>query len=448
MEVKIKKTFDKKLKKNFEIIIPKELINKKIQENIEKVKGNVNLKGFRKGQVPAKVIFDKYGKSIMIDEAEKIIDETIKNIVKDNAIKLALQPAVDVKKIELDSDVEVNLTTEIFPEVPEIELKKIKITKREIDVLQNDIDESVNKFSRMFGSWNKQEQSYKAKLQDSVNIDYIGRIDKKEFEGGSAKGYQLELGSKSFIDDFEEQLVGKKAGDEVKVKVKFPKEYHASNLAGEQAEFEVKINEVLTISLPEITDEFIKEKFGLEGKDKFIEEIKKNLEANNEQMSLDAFKTELFDFLNKKYDFDLPEGMVDQQHKILWQEIEEELKNNPNKFKNEKEKEKAKEAKKDLAIRMIRCGIILSDICEKNKIELKKEDFDFHIGKILARYPGSEQKVIEYYNKNPQALENIRSQAIEDKAINFIIALENIEKKKINLKDFEKFYKKLKEDRD
>ena len=97
---------------------------------------------------------------------------------------------------------------------------------------------------------------------------------------------------------------------------------------------------------------------------------------------------------------------------------------------------------------MIRCGIILSDICEKNKIELKKEDFDFHIGKILARYPGSEQKVIEYYNKNPQALENIRSQAIEDKAINFIIALENIEKKKINLKDFEKFYKKLKEDRD
>ena len=118
MEVKIKKTFDKKLKKNFEIIIPKELINKKIQENIEKVKGNVNLKGFRKGQVPVKVIFDKYGKSIMIDEAEKLIDETIKNIVKDNAIKLALQPAVDVKKIELDFDVKLILPRKFFLKFP------------------------------------------------------------------------------------------------------------------------------------------------------------------------------------------------------------------------------------------------------------------------------------------------------------------------------------------
>jgi trigger factor len=428
MEVKIKKTFDKKLKKNFEIIIPKELINKKIQEHIDQVKDKVNLKGFRKGQVPVNVIKDKYGKSIMIDEAEKLIDDTIKNIVKDNSIKLALQPKVDVKKIEENFDVEVNLTMEIFPEVPEIDLKKIKVTKREIEIQQSDVDEEVNKLARMFGSWNKQEQSYKAKLQDSVNIDYIGRIDKKEFDGGSAKGYQLELGSKRFIDDFEEQLVGKKAGDEVKVKVKFPKEYHASNLAGEQAEFEVKINEVLTISSPEITDEFVKEKFGLESKDKFIEEIKKSIESNNEQIASNAFKTELFDFLNKKYDFDLPEGMVEKQYEILWEEVENQLKENPNKFKNDKEKEKAKEAKKELAIRMIRCGIILSDICEKNKIELKKEDFDQHISKILARYPGSEQKVIEYYNKNPQALENIRSQAIEDKAINFIIALENIEK--------------------
>ncbi len=446
MEVKIKKTFDKKLKKDFEIVLPKELIAQKIENYIEKIKGNVSLNGFRKGQVPITVIKEKYGKSIMADEVEKLIDETIKKIVKDNSIRLALQPKADVKKIEYNQDVSLVVSMEIFPEVPEIDLKKIKVVKREVVLEQSDIDEAVNKFARLYGTWDKQDQSYKAKLKDAVIIDYVGRVDKKEFEGGSAKGYQLELGSKSFIDDFEEQLVGKKSGDEVKVKVKFPKQYHASNLAGQHAEFEVKINEVLCLHSSEITDEFIKEKFGLQDKQTFMQEIRKDLERQNQEVTLDVFKTELFDFLNKKYDFDLPEGMVAKQVEVLWREVEEELKTNPQKFKNDKEKEKAREAKEEFAKRMIRCGIILSEICEKNKIELKKEDFDFHISKVLAKFPGQEQKVIEYYNNNPQALENIRGEAIESKAINYILALENIEKKKNNLKDFEKFYKKLQEE--
>lgn len=446
MEVKIKKTFDKKLKKDFEIVLPKELIAQKIENYIEKIKGNVSLNGFRKGQVPVTVIKEKYGKSIMADEVEKLIDETIKKIVKDNSIRLALQPKADVKKIEYNQDVSLVVSMEIFPEVPEIDLKKIKVVKREVVLEQSDIDEAVNKFARLYGTWDKQDQSYKAKLKDAVIIDYVGRVDKKEFEGGSAKGYQLELGSKSFIDDFEEQLVGKKSGDEVKVKVKFPKQYHASNLAGQHAEFEVKINEVLCLHSSEITDEFIKEKFGLQDKQTFMQEIRKDLERQNQEVTLDVFKTELFDFLNKKYDFDLPEGMVAKQVEVLWREVEEELKTNPQKFKNDKEKEKAREAKEEFAKRMIRCGIILSEICEKNKIELKKEDFDFQISKVLAKFPGQEQKVIEYYNNNPQALENIRGEAIESKAINYILALENIEKKKNNLKDFEKFYKKLQEE--
>jgi trigger factor len=446
MEVKIKKTFDKKLKKDFEIVLPKELIAQKIEDYIEKIKGNVSLNGFRKGQVPVAVIKEKYGKSIMADEVEKLIDETIKKIVKDNSIRLALQPKADVKKIEYNQDVSLVVSMEIFPEVPEIDLKKIKVVKREVALEQADIDEAVNKFARLYGTWDKQDQSYKAKLKDAVIIDYVGRVDKKEFEGGSAKGYQLELGSKSFIDDFEEQLVGKKSGDEVKVKVKFPKQYHASNLAGQHAEFEVKINEVLCLHSSEITDEFIKEKFGLQDKQTFMQEIRKDLERQNQEVTLDVFKTELFDFLNKKYDFDLPEGMVVKQVEVLWREVEEELKTNPQKFKNDKEKEKAREAKEEFAKRMIRCGIILSEICEKNKIELKKEDFDFQISKVLAKFPGQEQKVIEYYNNNPQALENIRGEAIESKAINYILALENIEKKKNNLKDFEKFYKKLQEE--
>ena len=170
MEVKIKKTFDKKLKKDFEIVLPKELIAQKIENYIEKIKGNVSLNGFRKGQVPVTVIKEKYGKSIMADEVEKLIDETIKKIVKDNSIRLALQPKADVKKIEYNQDVSLVVSMEIFPEVPEIDLKKIKVVKREVVLEQSDIDEAVNKFARLYGTWDKQDQSYKAKLKEYKQI--------------------------------------------------------------------------------------------------------------------------------------------------------------------------------------------------------------------------------------------------------------------------------------
>lgn len=443
MEPRIKNTHDKKLRKDFEVILPKELINKKIDDYIERIRPTYNLKGFRKGQVPVKLIKEKHAPAIMAEETEKLISETLKKIVADHNIKLALQPKVDVKKMELEHDIELSVITEIFPEVPEIELKKIKITKREITINDEDIAEEIKKFAKYFATWNKQDSSYKSKLQDAVNIDYVGKIDKQEFAGGSAKNYQLELGSKSFIADFEDQLVGKKAGDNVVVKVKFPKDYQAEDLAGKSAEFEVKINEVLSAEIPAITDEFLKEKIGIADKKTFEENLKKELEKRNEEMSFDAFKTELFEFLNKKYDFELPAGLVEEQTNLMWREVEEELKVNPQKFKNDKEKAKAREAKEDLAKKMIRCGMILSKVCEVNKIEPSKEDFDKEIAKILARFPGQEKQVIEYYQKNPQILENVRLTAIETKAINFIANQENIEKKQVGAKDFEKFYTKL-----
>ena len=184
----------------------------------------------------------------------------------------------------------------------------------------------------------------------------------------------------------------------------------------------------------------------MESKKVFEENLKKELEKRNDEMTFDAFKIELFEFLNKKYDFDLPVGMVEEQTNIMWREIEEELKTNPQKFKNDKEKEKAREIKEELAKKMIRCGIILSKICEQNKIELSKEDFDKEIAKVLARFPGQEKQVIEYYQKNPQIIENIRLTAIETKAINFVMNQETTEKKKNSFKDFEKFYNKLLEE--
>ena len=445
MEVQIKNIYDKKLKKEFQVTIPYQLIDVKVSDYIEKVRGNFSLKGFRKGQVPLEVIKEKYGQSIMADESDKIINDTIKKIVTDNNIKLVLSPKIDIKNFKEGQDVELTATMELYPQLPEIEFNKVKVTKRDAEISATDLDESLKKLLKFYRKWNAKDASYKAKLGDSVNIDYVGKIDKKEFEGGAAKGYQLELGSKSFIDDFEEQLVGKKAGDETRVKVKFPKEYHNEEFAGKAAEFDVKINEVLTAEMPEINDEFIKNNFGLENKVKLEEAVKKQIDDNYKGIERNLFKKELFDFLNKKYDFELPAGLIEEQVNNLWAETEEELKTNPNKFKNDKEKEKAKDKKREIAQRMIRCGMVLSEVAQKNKIEVTNDDINQEIGKILARFPNQEKAVLEYYQKNSGAVQQLRGSIIEEKAVDFILNQPGIERKKISLKELDKLWQKASE---
>lgn len=446
MEVTVKNVFDKKLKKDYQITVPYKMIEARINDNVVKIKANLTLDGFRKGQVPDDIIKQKYGQSIMADESDKIISDTLKKIVKENNFKPALPPKIDVKIFEENKDIELVASIELYPEVPEVDLKKAKVLKREAEVTANDVDESLNKLLKYYCSWDQQDASYKAKKGDAVNIDYVGRIDKVEFEGGAAQGYQLELGSKSFIDDFEDQLVGKKSGEQVKVKVKFPKEYHNAEFASKAAEFEVKVNFVLTAKSPEVNDEFIKNTFGIESKDKLESEVKKQVEANYQGVSRNLFKKEFFDFVNKKHDFDLPAGLVEEQLNNLWAETEEELKTNPNKFKNDKEKEKAKDQKREIAERMIRCGMVLNEIAQKNKIEATNEDINKELGKILARFPNQEKAVLEYYQKNSGAVQQLKGSIIEEKAIDFILAQDFIEKKKISIKDLDKAWQKASEE--
>lgn len=439
MEVAIKNTYDKKLKKDYHITVPFGLVDGRINDYIEKIRGTFSLKGFRKGQVPLEVIKEKYGKSIMAEEADKIISETLRKLVDDNKFKLALPPKIDIKTFESGQNVEFTAVIELYPQVPEIELNKIKLTKRDAEIEASDVDEALNKMLKFYRKWNKQDAGHKAKMGDAVNIDYVGKIDKVEFEGGSAKGHQLELGSNSFIDDFEKQLTGKKAGDEVRVKVKFPKEYHKEEFSGKAAEFDVKINEVLTGEMPEVNDEFVKNNFGMENKEKLVEAVKKQLADSYENMSRTLFKKELFDFLNKKHDFELPSGLVEEQLTQLMNDAE--LVN-----KSEKELEKAKEKKRDLAERMIRCGMILSELAQKNKIEITNDDINKEFSKIMMRFPGQEKAVMEYYQKNQSAIQQLRGSILEEKAIDLILEKSALDKKKVSLKDFDKIWAKSNEE--
>jgi trigger factor len=437
-QVQIKNILDKKLKKDYQIIVSYAMIDERIDAEVLKIQKTYKIKGFRPGQVPVDVIKQKYESSIMAEESQKIINETSKKIVDENELKLALAPKVDVETFEPKKDFKYTVSMELFPEVPQIELDKLKLVKKEVAVAQKDIDEAKLKITANHKEWDKKDDSYKAKKGDAVNIDYVGKIDGKEFDGGSAKGHQLEIGSKSFIDNFEDQLVGKKAGDEVKVKVKFPKEYHSADFAGKKAEFEVKVNSILVTKELKIDNKFVKEKFGVDDVKKFEEEISKQISSGYESMSRSLFKKDLFDLLNKKFNFELPSGLVEEQLERVWAEIEQEIKQNPDKFKNEKEENKAKEEKRKLSDKMVRSGIILSNISQENKITVADNEIMSEVNKKAAQFPGQEQMVADYYQKNPQAVQEIRGMLLEEKVVTFILGKAKVEIKKTSLKDLEK----------
>ncbi len=437
MEIKVKNILNKNLKKDYQLIVPNLLIKAKINDRVNEIQKDYSLKGFRKGQVPQDVIKQKYGTSIKFEELDKIISNEIKKIINDNNLKIAIEPKADLKKIEDDADIECNISFELMPEVPNIDLAKLKIEKMDVEISDSDTDAALAKFLKIYSNWDKQEPGYKSKIGDMVNIDYVGKIDGKEFQGGSATNHDLELGSKSFIDNFEEQLVNKKAQDEVTVKVKFPDHYHNPEYSGKKAVFEVKINHISCCQLQEANDEFVKTKFGLESKEKLVEILKKQVENNYQNLGFELFKKEVFDFFAKNYDFDLPNGLVELEFKNAWGENDENRK-----FKDDKEKEKAKNEKLNSVKKMVRVGIIISDLASKKQIETNQDDLNKEITKILAKYPGQEKNIIEYYKKNHSAYEQLKAIALEDKVINFIIDNSNIKRKKLSVKEFDEMWQK------
>ena len=441
-EITTENILNESLKKKYKITITKEYINKKVNSIVGEAQVNYRQKGFRPGKVPDKLIKSQYGVSILAQEAEKIINQEIQNLIKENDLKLALRPKVDLKELKENQNVECELEVEVLPELPNIDLEKIKITKFSAKISDKEIEAELQKtLKNKLANWSQKDA--KSKKGDAVNIDYIGKIDNIAFEGGSAKDHQLELGSKSFIDNFEDQLTGKKKGDAVKVKVKFPKDYQQSKFAGKAAIFEVKINNILEIEMPEITDALIKENFKLDNLEALKNKVQNSLEEGGKIISENIFKKELFDLLNKKYDFSITEGLVDLEFKKHWDQVEKELKDNPDKFKNEKEKKKAQETQRENSTKDIRTGFILSAIVEQNKIKASPEDIDANISKKAKQFPGQEELFKKYYKENKSMLSNIESEIVEKKIVDLILEHSNIKHKSTSIKDLEKEHKKL-----
>lgn len=432
-------TIDKDLKKEMEITIPSQEVDKEIDNKVNEYQKTYKMHGFRTGKVPAHLIKEKHKHGLLGEVSENLVNNAIVEILRDKKYKLALSPRVKFKELEADKDLIFSVTFELFPEVPEIKFNKISLEKDIVKLSEKDMKESVDKLIEGRKEWKEEkDKAYKTKKGNSVEIDFLGKLNGVPFEGGEAKDYRLELGSGSFIKGFEDQLIGKKAGEEVLVKVKFPKDYHKKDLAGKPVEFEVKIHKIFSGKKPELTSEFLKKNFNVENLDKLKKIVKDQTQSMYENISQENVKGDIFEWIKKNIKVEMPEGLVDEQFKKMWEGIEQEIRNNPKKFKNEKEKEKVKKENRKLAEEMVKVGLVLSEIGKKNDIKVSNKEITDAIYEKAKNFAGQEDIFINYYKKNKDALSDLTGALLENKVIDFIISKANVKEVNLSGKEFQK----------
>jgi len=441
--MQINKVSSEKLKREYDIIIPATDISAKVEKRLAEIGKKMKVPGFRPGKAPIALMKKNYGQSVLGEVVEEIIGQTSMEALKKENLRPALRPKFEIVSFADNADLKYKMKFEIIPEMPEINFEKLKLDSLKAEAANDEINEGLERLAARFKNFKKVEEPRAAKKGDAVLIDFKGFIDDKAFEGGEAEGFQLELGSGQFIPGFEDQLIGAKAGEDRKVNVPFPKDYHNKEFAGKKALFEVKIHEVQQVEAPEINDEFAK-KSGFEDLAKLKEAVKKQLNADFAEISRTLLKKELFDALEKKCDFHLPSEMLDLEFDAIWKSAEKAKKDDPD-F-SPKAEEKLKKEYKKMAERRVKLGIFLAELGRKNEITVSSQELSKIVMEKARQFPGQEQMVVDYFVKNSGALEELKGPLIEDKVVDFILGKATIKEKNVSSKELFAAADKLQEE--
>ena len=425
------KVNDKKnegIDREYEITIPSNDIDAKITSKLNEVGKQVKIPGFRPGKVPMGLLKKRFGASVRSEILETTLQESTQKLFEERNLKPATQPKIDLISFEDGNDLEFSVSLQL---IPEIELTDKLISH----VSDNDVEDATKKMAENNKKSVPLTNRKTTKDGDLVVIDFVGFKDDKEFEGGKAEDYKLELGSGSFIPGFEEQLVGIKVGSKKDIKVTFPDNYENDDLKGQDALFKINLKSIESLQVPKVDEEFSKS-IGFESLKDLKDAVKNQINKDYEYLSRMKIKREMLDFLAENNKFDVPSSMVDEQFDLIWKNIIQAKESNSLEEKDAKMSDEDLEKHyKSIAERRVKLGLILSDVGDKNNLSIGPEELSQAISREASRFPGQEQHVMEYYKSNPQALEQVRAPLLEDKVIDFLLESSEVTEKSVSSKE-------------
>jgi len=415
--MKITELESKGLKKNYKVVVDADTINSQTESELKEAGKNVKIPGFRPGYVPMKVLQQRYGKSVQADVIRQVINRAVSDVAKEKKLRPAIQPQINIEDYKEGGELSFSVALEVFPELPEFKFESITLDRKTFDIEEKDIDEAIERIASRTPQYTKVDAP--AALGNVVKIDFKGSIDGKLFSGGTAENFQLELGSKQFIEGFEEQLIGAKAGDTRTVKVKFPDQYPGAEVAGKMAEFEVKVHEVLK-SEPAVVDEEFAKARGFADLRALRETVRVQLIKEYDSVVRNQLKKELFDVLEEEYNFELPESMVEMEFNTIWERVQQ-AKEQGDETLADKSEDELREEYRGIAKRRVKLGILLAEVGSRSKIQISRDELSRAVMQQASQFPGQEKQIFEFYQKNPDRVEDLRGPILEEKAVDLIL---------------------------
>lgn len=443
--MQVNETLNEGLKRGYAITVTAAELDAKVNEKLAEAQPDVEMKGFRKGKVPMALLKKNFGQRVMGEAMQESIDGAMSDHFEKSGDRPAMQPEVKMTNEDWKEgdDVEVEMTYEKLPEIPEIDMSKIKLEKLVVKAEDGAIQEALENLAENAQDFKARKKGSKAKDGDQVVMDFVGKVDGEAFEGGSAEDFPLVLGSGNFIPGFEEQLVGVKAGVEKAVVVTFPEDYQAEHLKGKEATFDCTVKEVKEPVAAEINDE-LATKFGAEDLAALKGQISDRLEAEYAGASRAVMKRGLLDELDKMVDFDLPPSLVEAEagqiaHQ-LWHEENPEVEGH-----DHPEIETTEEHTK-LATRRVRLGLLLAEIGQKAEVEVSDAEMTQAIMNQARQYPGQERQFFEFVQQNQQMQQQLRAPLFEDKVVDHIVENAKVSEKEVSKDDLQKAVEALEDE--
>ena len=417
------------LERKLTIAIPGDRVDMAVNARLQEAAQTIRLNGFRQGKVPLKVVKNKFGKGVRQEVVGELMNQTYFEAIAQESLKPAGQPRIEPTRMDEGKDVEFVAVFEVYPEIELPDFAAIKAERLVAEVSDDDIDEMIETLRKQRQTWVPVERA--AADGDMVNIDYVGKKEGEEFQGGKAAGQNLVLGSERMIPGFEDGVIGKSAGDDFTLQLKFPDEYHSEELAGAEVEFELKLNTVSEQSLPEVNEDFFKS-FGVEegGMEAFREEVSNNMQREMKTASRNKLKTTLMDALISDLEVAIPAALMSNEiHQLKHQTVQQMGGGqgfDPHSMPDDLFREQAK--------RRVTLGLILGEVISQQGIQADADKVRDAVEEIAATYESPEE-VVKWYYSNEEQLQGIESSVIEDQVFDYIIEQAQVSDKEVSYQD-------------
>lgn len=440
--MQVTETLNEGLRRGYRIVLPASELEETVNGKLAEAQPTVEMKGFRKGKVPMALLKKQFGQRLLGEAMQETIDGAMSKHFNDSGDRPAQQP--DVKMTNEDwkegDDVEVEMSYEALPTIPDVDFKAIDLEKLVAKADQAAVDEALANLAENAQDFKDRKKTAKAKDGDQIVFDFLGKVDGEAFDGGASEDYPLVLGSNSFIPGFEEQLVGVKTGAEKDVVVTFPEEYGAAHLAGKEAVFSCTVKAVKEPVPAEINDE-LATKFGAEDLAGLKVQIAERIEAEYAGAARAVMKRALLDALDEKVKFELPPSMVETEagqiaHQ-LWHE------ENPEVQGHDHDPVETTQEHRDLAERRVRLGLLLAEMGQRAEVQVSDAEMQQAVMAQARQYPGEERQFMEFVQGNEQMQQQLRAPIFEDKVVDYAFELANVTEKEVSKDELEKIVEAL-----